>query len=182
MWVRKSFFMNRLDCIEKTLFLGREFLLWLWFASETNGGIVGLPDDRSVEIILDDRIVLEPIHGQGNRHLLMGLEPSHTPEAAFALQRNKLPSEIKLKIILASRAWSFMMRWDDLLLRSLRIPEVLSGEDDDHLYERIYLLEEIEGIMDALWIVFLQQRLSSVWKGTQSALQEWISTKSTDEN
>jgi hypothetical protein len=170
--------MNRLDRIEKTKFLGREFLLWLWYTSEINDGIVALGEDNEIEIAIDDRIVLEPIYGEGSRHLLSGIEPSHTPEAAFALQMNKLPSEIKIKIIEESRAWSFSMRCDDLLPRSLRIPEVLSQHDDDYLYERIYLIEEIESIIEQLWTHFIGERISAEWPQLHQDIQQWIKDKS----
>lgn len=176
--------MDRLQAIENTRFLGREFLLWMWFVSETQDGIIELPpteenQDGSIEVVIDDRIVLEPSYGQGNRHLLSGMEPSTAPETAFALQMNNMPSEMKLKVIRGSQAWAFSLRGDDLLLRSLRIPEVLSQKDDDYLYERIYLLEEMEQILEQLWHNFLNARTSPLWSETQSNIQNWIQTKPT---
>lgn len=171
--------MSRLEAIEQTRFLGREFLLWLWYVSESQNGIVELPDSEPVELFIDDRIVLEPPYGQGNRHLLSGLDPSTAPETAFALQMNNMPSEIKLKVIRGSQAWAFALRGDDLLLRSLRIPEVLSQHEDDNLYERIYLLEEIESILEQLWGLFLNKRTSVLWSDTREAVRNWIATKPT---
>ncbi|TNE45050.1 MAG: hypothetical protein EP343_27660 [Deltaproteobacteria bacterium] len=176
--------MDRLQAIENTRFLGREFLLWLWFVSETQDGMVTLPTedpdkDPTVEIVIDDRIVLEPSYGQGNRHLLSGMEPSTAPETAFALQMNNMPSEMKMKVIRGSQAWAFSLRGEDLLLRSLRIPEVLSQKDDDYLYERIYLLEEMEEILEQLWHLFINARTSPLWDETRSNIQNWIQTKPT---
>lgn len=169
--------MNRLEAIEHTRFLGREFLLWLWYVSETRNGIISLPDSDDIEILLEDRIILEAPYGQGNRHLLSGSEPATAPETAFALQMNNMPSELKLRVIRTAQAWAFSLRGDDLLLRSLRIPEVLSHQDDDYLYERIYLLEEMESILEKLWHTFLQTRISSQWDETKQWIQNWIQTK-----
>lgn len=170
--------MSRIERIEKTLFLGREFLLWLWYTSEEKGGVFQLTDsDEEVELFIDDRLLLEPLYGQGNRHLLSGLEPATAPEAALALQTNKLPTEAKIKVIQEARAWSFTLRGDDLLPRSLKIPDVLSAQDDDRLYERLYLLEEIERILAALFALFLDIRLDDSWPATQDKIKEWIEQK-----
>lgn len=170
--------MSRIERIEKTRFLGREFLLWLWFVSEQNNGFVQLPkSDEEIEIYLEDRLILEPLYGQGNRHMLSGMEPSTAPEAALALQMNKMPSEAKIKIIQEARAWAFTLRVDDLLPRSLKIPEVLSAQEDDRLYERLYLLEEIERILEELFGLFVQKRLSDMWDSIQHNMQEWIQGK-----
>jgi len=170
--------MSRIERIEKTQFLGREFLLWLWYTSEEQEGIFQLTDsDEEVELFIDDRLLLEPLYGQGNRHLLSGLEPATAPEAALALQTNKLPTEAKIKVIQEARAWSFTLKGDDLLPRSLKIPEVLSAQDDDRLYERLYLLEEIERILAALFSLFLDTRLDESWPDTQQSIQSWIEEK-----
>ncbi len=174
--------MSRLEAIEQTRFLGREFLLWLWHVSESQNGIIPLPEGEDIEVFVDDRIVLEPPYGQGNRHLLSGLDPSTAPETAFALQMNNMPTEMKLKVIRGSQAWAFSLRGDDLLLRSLRIPEVLSQHEDDHLYERIYLLEQMESILEQLWRLFLERRLSVLWEDTCQSIRTWIATKSTVSN
>ena len=169
--------MSRLQRIEASRFLGREFLLWLWFESERNNSTFQLEKYGEIEIFLDDKIVLEPLYGEGNRHLLSGYDPSTSPEAAVALQRNKIPSEVKLKVVTGVKGWSFSVRGDDLQLRGLKIPDVLSQEDDDRLSERIYLLEEIEDIMTEVFSLFLKTRLNQ-WSETTHAIQQWIHDKS----
>mgnify|MGYP000503884396 CR=1 FL=1 len=172
--------MDRLQNIENTRFLGREFLLWLWFTSEENNGTVNLPTHGEVELFLDDRIILEPVHGDGNRHMLSGSEPATSPEAAIALHINKIPSELKLKLVQQARAWAFTLKGDDLQLRSLRIPEVLSAADDDRLYERLYLLEEIESMLKELFTLFLEQRLDDDWGLRVGSIQNWIHEKNAE--
>lgn len=170
--------MSRIERIEATRFLGREFILWLWYISEMQNGIIQLPrSDEEIELFFDDKLVLEPLYGQGSRHMLSGMEPSTAPEAALALQMDKFPSEAKIKIVQESRAWSFTLRGDDLLPRSLKIPEVLSAQDDDRLYERLYLLEEVERILLELFGLFVETRIDEEWAARQQEIAAWIAEK-----
>lgn len=169
--------MERFQAIEQTRFLGREFLLWLWFSSEKEGGEVELEDGSLVEVVIDDRLVLEPSFGEGNRHQLSGLDPATAPEAGVALRINKLPSDLKLKILNKDRAWAFSLRGDELQMRGLKIPDILSESDEERFYERMSLCEEIEDLLDGLFEVFLRRRLSEEWKNVQSEIEGWIKEK-----
>lgn len=166
--------MNRLQRIEQTRFLGREFLLWLWFSSEQNGGLFQLPKAGEIEFLLEDRLVMEPVFGDGHRHLVTGMDATLSIEAAVALQINKVPSEIKVKIVQHARAWTFALRGDDLQLRSLKIPEVLTKHEDEKVFERVYLLEEIEAILSELFSMFLDNRIGDDWDQSHSSIRSWI--------
>lgn len=169
--------MERFQAIEQTRFLGREFLLWLWFRSEQEGGQIELSTGTVVDVVLDDRLVLEPSFGEGNRHQLSGLDPATAPEAGVALRINKLPSDLKLKLLQNERAWAFSLRGDELQLRGLKIPEILSEADDERFYERMSLCEEIEGLVDGLFEIFLRLRLSGEWEDLQHLVEDWIKGK-----
>ncbi len=172
--------MNRLQRIEQTRFLGREFLLWLWFYSEQHNSTFNLEHYGEIELFIDDKLVLEPIFGEGNRHSLSGYDPATSPEAALALLLNKIPSEAKFKILHQDRAWAFSLKGDDLQLRSLKIPEILSSSDEEKIAERLYLIEEIEQILLALFSLFLKQRISPQWPQDLQLIQQWIHEKSND--
>ena len=169
--------MDRFHAIEQTRFLGREFLLWLWCTSEQQQSLFQLDEIGEIELFLDDRIVMEPIHGEGNRHQLSGYDPATSPEAAVALRMNKIPTETKIKIVRQAQAWAFSLRADDLQIRSLKIPEVLSQADEERIAERIFLMEEIESMLEALWRQFLLQRIAPTWETQRDAIEQWIQEK-----
>lgn len=169
--------MDRLKRIEWTRFLGREFLTWLWFWSEQREGLFQVAGHGEIELFVEDRIRLEPFEGEGNRHLLTGVAPATSREAGVALHSGKLPSEVKLKVIKEARSWSFTLKGDSLVLASLKIPELLSKTDDDRLYERLYLLEEIESMIQELYRSFLQLRSADRWEEEFDQLQQWIEEK-----
>ncbi|MCB9637854.1 MAG: hypothetical protein H6727_02980 [Myxococcales bacterium] len=169
--------MDRLLAIEQTRFLGREFLLWLWFSSEEQNSTLTLDDGTEIELFLDDRIVMEPVHGEGNRHQLSGQDPATSPEAAVALRMNKIPTEVKMKIVRQAQAWAFSLRGDDLQIRSLKIPDVLSDGGDEKVAERIFLMEEVETMLGALWRSFLLERTGEDWSQRLREIQAWIDEK-----
>jgi hypothetical protein len=170
--------MSRLRRIEKSRFLGREFLLWLWYYSEQHNSVFPLGEHGEVEVFLDDKIVLEPLHGEGNRNLLSGLTPATSPEATIALQLNKIPSEVKLKLVKDARAWALSLKGDDLQIRSLKIPEVLSHTEEEKVYERLYLLDEFESMFQELLKTFLRLRLTEAWSAEVDLIRQWIREKS----
>ena len=51
--------MDVLEKVEKTELIGRDFLVWLWFKSETNAGIIDLGDKGHAEIRFEGKITLE---------------------------------------------------------------------------------------------------------------------------
>jgi recombination associated protein RdgC len=51
--------MDLLDAIEEKRFLGQEFLIWLWCASEERGGSVSLPGRGDVPVVFEKHMLLE---------------------------------------------------------------------------------------------------------------------------
>ena len=174
--------MDRFACMEKTKFLGREFLLWLWYCEEQSPDTLQgfLPEgssDEELRIFLDNKIIFEPLLAMGDRYSLSGEEPSTSPEAAYALQLNKIPSEVKLKVVRGDRGWSLAIKGDDLQIRSLKIPKVLSPHEEEHFSERMYLLDEIEDVLQSVFVGFVRLRISAAWALTRQAIQQWIEQK-----
>jgi len=111
---------------------------------------------------------------------LSGYDPATSPEAALALLLNKIPSEAKFKIVHEDRAWAFSMKGDDLQLRALKIPDVLTDSNDEKVAERLYLIEEIESIMQSIFSLFLSQRIDPQWSQQALSIKNWITEKTTE--
>src|SRR5690606_6628274 len=156
--------MDLIDLIESRRFLGSEFLMWLWFKSECYDGLFDLgPEKRPIEVILDDAMTLEAFLAETERNTFKGGAPAYSPEAKVALRQGKRLSRAKLRVIEEGREWVFTIKAETLDLSSINIPAVLSREEDEKFYERIFLVEEIENIMAALYAEFIGIRLSPSW-------------------
>jgi len=69
----------------------------------------------------------------------------------------------------------FTLKAEDLDIASAKIPAVLSRDDDERFFERMYLLEELEEILERIYEEFLHLRLSSKWGAlVLPAMYTWI--------
>ena len=169
--------MNLADLIETRRFLGSEFMMWLWFKSETHDGLMEVEEHGPVEVVYDDRLVLEAYLAETERNTLKGGSPAYSPEAKVALQHGKRVSRAKLRIVKDGREWTFTFKAEGMDYTSIKIPSVLSKREDEKFYERMYLVEELEDIMDRLYAEFLSIRLHEQWHDAMvPAMKEWVAT------
>ena len=170
--------MNLADLIETRRFLGSEFMMWLWFKSETHDGLMKIEDHGPVEVVYDDRLVLEAYLAETERNTLKGGAPAYSEEAKVALRHGKRVSRAKLQVIKDGREWTFTFKADGMDYTSVKIPSVLSKEEEEKFYERMYLLEELEDIMDKLYAEFLSIRLDDeLWHDRMvPAMRDWVET------
>ena len=74
-----------------------------------------------------------------------------------------------------SRDWSFALSGDDLAFSGVKVPALLSAEEDEQILERLTLLEELEGVMDDLYKQFILLRLDEAgWGKELKGIQEWV--------
>ena len=168
--------MDMIDLIETRRFLGAEFLMWLWFKSECFDNILDVQDHDAIELWFDDKLTLDAYLAETERNDFQGGSPAYSPEAKTALRHGKRVSRAKLGLIKEGREWSFTLKAESLDLGGIKIPAVLSKEEEEQFYERMYLLEELEDILAALYKEFLQIRLTGdLWNATMlPSIRLWI--------
>ena len=169
--------MNLADLIETRRFLGSEFMMWLWFKSETHDGLLDVDGHGEVEVVYDNRLVLEAYLAETERNTLKGGAPAYSPEAKVALRHGKRVSRAKLRVVKDGREWTFTFKAEGMDYTSVKIPSVLSRREEEKFYERMYLVEELEDIMDRLYAEFLELRLHEAWNDEMvPAMKKWIAT------
>jgi len=154
--------MELLDLIEGRRFMGREFVVWLWFESEiqeTNLHPTGV-DPVSMWLEAQITLVLEKEESR-----LKGAIPASSPEAKEALRQGKLPKEAKMRLVRGEREYTWTLKADSLGLAGLKLPTQLKKNDEKHevFYERMMLLEDLDATLAALYADFVRLRLSDVW-------------------
>ena len=167
--------MDLIDMIESRRFLGNEFLMWLWFKADCFDGLVGVEDHGQVEVVFDDSLRLEAYLAETERNDLKGGAPAYSPEAKTALRQGKRIAKCTLRFVKEGREWVFTVKAESLELGSIKIPAVLSRDEDDQFYERMFLLEELEEIFENLYLEFLNLRLEDGWHDVWlPAMREWV--------
>lgn len=155
--------MEVLDLIEGRRFLGREFVVWLWFESEmqeTNLEPSGV-DPCSMWLEAQITLVLEREESR-----LKGAIPASSPEAKEALRQGKLPKEAKMRLVRGDREFAWTLKAETLAISGLKLPTQLKKNDEKHevFYERMMLLEDLEETLTALYADFIRIRLSDAWE------------------
>jgi len=164
--------MDLVDLIEKRRFLGREFLVFLWFESEVFDGQIPVDGFGPCELRLENWITLSCDKEQAR---LKGVMPSADPEAHQALRQGKLPAQARLRLTVGELEYAFAFQADTLALAAVKIPSVVKDEADDQFYERMYLVEELESLVAALYAKFIAIRLSPAWElQVLPAIQAWV--------
>jgi hypothetical protein len=151
--------------VELNRFVGREFLLWLWFETEIYETNLAPTRADAIALWLEGELTLADDTDETRVKSAM---PGATPEAKQALRQGKLPKQTRLRAVLNDFEYSWKMKADDLAVSGLKVPAQLRAQDDKYeaLYERMRLVETIEAELEALFHDFLSLRLDVAWDRT----------------
>jgi len=156
--------MDYVDRIERARFLGREFLVWLWYESEAREGVLPLSTGESIELWLEAHLTLVgATEVEKSESKLKSAMPSASPEAKEALRQGKLPIKAKVRLARGPQTWGFVLNADTLGISSVQIPALLKEENDEKFFERMELVESLEAIVADLLGTFLELRTSEHW-------------------
>lgn len=168
--------MDLLDQMNRTAFLGNEFLTWLWYRAEVHDGEFELdPEFGPFDLYFEDKLVVGNELVAPQEDSFKGGHPASSLEARMALRLGKLAREAKMRIARGTQEWEFVLKGHNLQLSGIKIPAVLSREDDEKFGERMFLLEQLETMIKGLFEMFLKLRLAPSWsETTHTDLQHWI--------
>ena len=137
--------------------LAGEFLLWLWWTSDRQSGVFELGDPwGTVELWVDARLVFEG--GESGSATVTGENPATSLEAKAAVAGGKMPKEIRFGMRRDDREFLFSLRGPMLDIASAKVPQVVKGDGPEALYDRMYLYEELSGVVASLLAQFARER------------------------
>ena len=166
-----------LDRVLRCTHLAPEFMLWLWWRSERDNGVFALGGEPGdVEVWQDDRMVLASSAVNAQTDTFRGGHPATSAEAREALRLGKLPIQAKVGIVRGAQRWDATIKAHDLALSGVKIPAVLSREDDEMLAERMLLLGQLCAVLDALLVEFIGERKARAWPATHEAIRAWAAS------
>lgn len=163
-------------------FLGREFLTWLWYASEQGDGRVTLRDDRQVVVALTQRMVLQSETGEVEGHTVKSSAPGLAEEARTALRVGKTVTAARLLLGVGDRAFEVGFDAASFALSGAKLPSVMSTQEAARIDDRLELLAELEGLLDGLFITFLSiRRDEAAWLAEHGKIAAWMARTGDDE-
>ncbi len=159
-------------------YLGREFLTWLLWRSNSGGPITDV-DDEPVSALFVGKVVLRGLAGDANELVVKGGMSAYSSVVRHAVDQGLLVHAARLRLQHGERALEVTVDAEHLDFRAAQIPKVLSEEDDDKLAERLWLCELLGRIVDALLGEFLKVRTSRRWKSkVVPSMKAWLREES----
>lgn len=123
-------------------FLGRDFLTWLWFRCEVEGGEFELPSAhggssqlQSTAVVVEDALALVSVEEDGSVMTLRKGTPTARPEAANALAAGMTLKKARLIVARGPREWQVTVDGDTLDLSGLKTPQPDAPEGTDEADE-----------------------------------------------
>jgi hypothetical protein len=164
---------------EDLAFLAREFLTWLVFHAETEGGsFAGEGDVPDFAIQFGGRLTLRAADGDVSEMVLKGPSPGVSADVRYALAGGLAVKEAELQLVLTGdeeRGYLFALSAEYFDLKRVKIPALLTVEDDDRADERLILLSSLDAALALAFGQFLALRLQPAWSRTVvPALRRWI--------
>ena len=170
--------MEVMEKVEKKDFLGKDFLVWLWFKSEVNHGVIEIEDKGHAEVRFAGKITLESEDDEKSESITCSGINSRLKEARYALTENKKITQASIKLILEDDEYSFSMDSLWMNYRSFKTPKVFQDDKDDPeglFYEKVGLMEKAVSTMDSLFLSFIKIRLSPEWEEKElPAITAWM--------
>ena len=167
-----------LDLWTDKLFLGWEFLTWLFLRTEEGNRAMRLPDGREVEVWFESRLQLTLGSGAIKRSVSVTTpeEPAEADwkEAYTAMELDKKVTRVSLRVRTGSAEWRFSLPHDTLSPQGIRFQASEDGEDFNEggpipkFLGRLALATELAAILDGLFQVFITLRLSPEWEAEEA--------------
>ncbi len=156
--------------------LAAEFLLWLWWCAERTGGVMDLGEELgSVDFWVDERLAFRAADDGKAAAVITGENPADSLEAKAAVAGGKVLRELRLGLRRDEREFAVTLKAPLLDLAGLRLPQVVRGQEEEALYDRMFLYEELHSLLVGLFAMFASQRLAPSWEvETVPDIRAWI--------
>jgi hypothetical protein len=119
---------------------GRDFLTWLWYSQEAEGGMVEIPDYGQFAFMLDGPLVFAA-DGQGALETVVRKgNPTQSAEAQAALRVGKKLRQAKLVLARDKESWTCTLDADEFTFRSLSLPNGEEMDAGSQFQERVMFL------------------------------------------
>jgi hypothetical protein len=161
-------------------FLGREFLTWLiFYADEENGGGQFDPDDGgdkdAFRIQPGERVVLKALGEGAGEITAKGAAPAQTADVRYVIAGGLTVREADLLLLRGDRTWQLTATAEFFDVKRAKLPALLSEEDVQRAQERLELLDEMDGMIQAAYGAFLRERLEPAWDSERvPEIRAWL--------
>jgi hypothetical protein len=155
--------MDLVERVENTRYLGREFVVWLWYKSELLEATFVRPNGDAMELWFDSQLAMRSVHEPTEQVAFKGVAPAGRVEAKIALQHAWVPVKVRVCITAEAKDFAFVLESDSLAKTTVKLPALIAEDSDERFFERMHLLELVDELVQEQYAEFLQLRQSKLW-------------------
>lgn len=161
------------------MFLGNEFLTWIWYIIENEREWLNQQDPEMVTLDIGNYIILENRRKGGIEKISIKGDDAGLEEGLLALSKGALMTEANFVYKSGSHEWRFSLKGESMNISGLKPPESGSMETSDDfegmVLEKLYLYEKVFQLVDKLYFLFIKLRLSDDWRKTMlPKIHKWV--------
>jgi recombination associated protein RdgC len=149
---------------------------------------VELPGEGDITVVFEKHMLLESGEGESTEKIVCTGLQTELQEARTGLQMGKKLEQARIVIGHNDYEYSFTLAAALMEFRNVRLPKTEATENDKSenpeevegmILERIYLFEELIKLVNALFRMFLNVRLSDVWREELQKIRHWVAKSPT---
>ena len=154
-------------------YLSGEFLTWLVFFADVDGG-----EFPGFTVRVGNKLSLRSAQSMVSDVTIKGKNPSLSADLLYTMAGGLSVREVDLAIEAGDRRWSFALSSDGFDLKRVKLPELTAEVEEEHVEERAALLWELDEYVKSAFIRFLHLRVTGEWgRETVPAMRAWISDR-----
>lgn len=150
------------DNVQQKLFLGTEFLTWLWFRAETGEGRFEMAGPGEFEVEVDTQVALADEGDADVRAVsLKGDAPGPSELIRRAIADGKKIHRAKMRVVWQNHAWSCQINGETLDVSGIKLPTAAAsgGNIGEYLRLRLETMEGFLSVWEHLYAYYLALRL-----------------------
>src|SRR5690606_1523198 len=164
----------RAELLRGRTYLGRELLTWMLWRSESTDPLF-THQDTPVHVNYAGRITLRRALGEITELSAKGALAPYSAQVKRALASGLLVHTARLTFTVGGRSFEVSLDAEHLDVKSAKLPELMTEEEDDREQERLHLADELGALLDGCIRTFLTVRASRSWNTTVvPELRAWM--------
>lgn len=158
--------------------LGQDFLTWLWFFAEKQGGMATFDRIGQCGVMLEGPLTFIRQGGAANVTVLRKGMVMTSAEAKTSLISGKKLKSAKLSIVRGEDVWSCMLGADEFVFRGIKMPKCMAADPVSRFQERILSLENFRDAFLGFFDRFVDMRMDPAeWGKVQKQIHQWVSDR-----
>ncbi len=156
---------------------GHEFLTWLWFFSETRGGIADL-DVGQVAVAIEGPLTFVFEGSGAHETSLRKGTPEISVEAKSALLGGKKLRRARLTLACHEQTWELGLDASEFVLRGIKLPKGENVDSISRFQDRVLALGTLRDMLEQLYLRYLDERTDGkAWASTQTDIHKWVAQR-----